>query len=553
VEMVAGILGILKAGGAYVPLDPTYPSDRLAFMLADAKVRVLLTQEALVNSLPPTRACLLCLDTLRSAASNPGPARSAMPPALRAVYSTGLAYVIYTSGSTGKPKAVSVAHRSVANLLTSVARTTGFTSKDTLLAVTTLSFDIAALEIFLPLVTGGQLVLASREQAGDGTALAHLLQASGATVMQGTPATWRLLLEAGWTGKRTLKIFCGGEALKPNLAEELLKRAREVWNFYGPTETTIWSTAWKVLPGEPISIGRPLANTQLYILDRHLNPVPVGTAGELHIGGHGLAQGYWNRPELAAEKFIPNPFAKHFSNRIYKTGDLARFLPDGKVECLGRLDQQVKVRGFRIEPGEVETVLRQHTGIADALVTTRADAFGEQRLIGYIISRNGPPSVLELRDFIKRKLPLYMVPAQFVLLEEFPLTPNGKIDYRRLPSPERRSETSTNHVAPQNADEQALAAIWQEVLLLKQVGVNDNFFELGGDSLSATRAFARINRTFGTDLTLREILEHPTIRALAELVGKSKGTAPARAPILPRRRARVAKETPSERASGLAC
>ena len=533
-QMIIGLLGILKAGGAYLPLDPTYPRERLTFMVEDSQVRVLLTQRSLLETLPPTAAQVLCVDDLLADGRADERQENTSNPTDNKPSSDRLAYVIYTSGSTGRPKGVMVNQGSVINLLTSAARTTSIGPRDNLLAVTTLSFDIAGLEIFMPLITGGQLTLASREQAGDGSQLAGLMTASRATVMQATPATWRLLIEAGWQGDKNLTIFCGGEALKRELADELLSRSKAVWNFYGPTETTIWSTAWQVVPAEPVAIGRPLGNTQLYILDSKLCPVPAGTSGELLIGGAGLARGYLHRGELTAEKFIPNPFSPDSTQRLYKTGDLARYLPDGTVECLGRLDHQVKIRGFRIEPGEVESVLRQHKGIADAVVTARDDSLGEKRLVGYVISKNGPPSTTELREFARTKLPVYMVPAQFVVLKEFPLTPNGKIDVRRLPAVDTSSITGRNYVAPRHLEEQRLAAIWQEVLMLNQVGIDEDFFELGGDSLSATRAFARTNHVFGTNLTLREMLDHPTIRVLSVLVSQSKGTAPARPPILPR-------------------
>jgi len=535
-EMVIALLAVLKAGGAYVPLDPTYPKERLAFMMNDARLRLVLTQRSLSETLPVSTAQILCVEDFTApvnagTTSAPG-AIGVKEQTVQVPKATDLAYVIYTSGSTGQPKGVQVTHRSVVNLLTSIARTTSFTNRDNLLAVTTLSFDIAGLELFLPLITGAQITLASRETAGNGTQLGSLIESSGATVMQATPATWRLLLEGGWRGNPNLKIFCGGESLSRSLADQVSNRCAELWNFYGPTETTIWSSAWKVLPDEPVLIGRPLANTQFYILDGKLRPVPLGVAGELYIGGDGLARGYLNRPELTEEKFIANPFGGAASRRLYRTGDLARYLPDGQVECLGRIDQQVKIRGFRIEPAEIEAVLRQHKGIADALVTAREDALGEKRLVGYVISRNGPPSPLDLRDFIRAKLPLYMVPTQFVTVQQFPLTPNGKIDVRRLPSPENDRISSRPYVAARNVEEQGLAEIWQEVLELKQVGIDDDFFELGGESLSATRAFARINAAFATALTLREILDRPTIRLLAELVASSKGSAPVNRPVI---------------------
>jgi hypothetical protein len=282
-------------------------------------------------------------------------------------------------------------------------------------------------------------------------------------------------------------------------------------------------------------IGRPLANTRFYILDPELRLLPAGVTGQLHIGGSGVARGYLNREELTADKFIPDPFSQDKSARLYKTGDLARFLPDGNVECLGRVDHQLKIRGFRVEPGEVETVLRLHEGIADAVVTARPDSLGEYRLIGYVISRNGPLPATHLRDFARAQLPLYMVPAQFVFLKKFPLTPNGKIDIRNLPSPGQAIESTNNHVEPRSSSEQRLAKIWQEVLTLPRVGIDDDFFNLGGDSLTATRAFARTNQAFGTALTLREMLDHPTIRALSTVISSSKNMRPASPPLVPRR------------------
>ena len=522
VEMMVGLLAVLKAGGAYVPLDPVYPQERLAFMLEDARVPILLTQKELRSALPPTSARVICLDEPSGGGSERQRSTAG---------ADNLAYVIYTSGSTGKPKGVQIQRRSVMNLLTSIARKTGFSARDNLVAVTTLSFDIAGLELFLPLISGATLTLASREQASDGVQLGSLIESSGATVLQGTPSTWRLLIEAGWGGNTNLRAFCGGEALTRELANEVSTRSRELWNFYGPTETTIWSTCSKVEPGDPISIGRPLANTQLYIVDQQLRPVPIGTAGELLIGGDGLARGYLNQAELSAAKFVSAPFTATPRARLYRTGDLARYRPDGTVEWLGRLDHQVKVRGFRIELGEIESIIRQHHGIAEALVTTADDNFGEKRLVGYLTSRNGPPSVPELREFLRTKLPPYMVPAQFVVLEKFPLTPNGKVDRNKLPAPENQVEPSVPYVAPRNEREAGIARVWQEVLSLKQVGIDENFFDVGGDSLSATRMFARINRAFSQDITLRNVFEQPTIRALAELLSNGKPASPSKATI----------------------
>ncbi len=533
-DMVAALLGILKAGGAYVPLDPAYPAHRLGLMTADANLRWVVTEKPLLALLPSDTVRALCLEDL---AAHGAEARKTQTNhhLEHSSDSNDLAYVIYTSGSTGKPKGVQIAHRSVVNLLTSVAETVNFQAEDRLLAVTTISFDIAALEIFLPLIRGGRLILADRETTQDGIRLAQRMESGNASVMQATPSTWRLLLAAGWRGRKSLKVLCGGEALSRDLADELLSRAREVWNFYGPTETTIWSTAEKVAEDGPVTIGRPLANTQAYILNPFGQLVTVGTAGELHLGGEGVARGYLGRSALTAERFLPNPFTRDSHARLYKTGDLARYLPDGRIECLGRVDHQVKIRGFRIEPGEIETLLRQHHGIADALVAARDSHHGDKRLVGYVISKNGPPSFSELRDYLKSKLPAYMVPSQFVLLPKFPLTPNGKVDRSSLPQPENQRTTATEYSAPRTPDEQSLAGVWQEVLTIKEIGIDDNFFDLGGDSLAATRAFARINRIFGVDLSLRAMLERPSIRSLCQLLAGSRGSATiAKRNVIPR-------------------
>ncbi len=438
-EMVIGLLGILKAGGAYLPLDPTYPAARLAFMLEDAQVPVLLTQSSLKKGLPKTMAQVLCLDVeaeILSQLSTENLASQVAP--------ENLAYVIYTSGSTGKPKGVKIQHRSLTNFLLSLHQNPGLSEQDTLLAITTISFDIAALELYLPLIVGAKIVLVSREVAADGLQLLEKLNKAGITVMQATPATWRLLLATGWKSSHHLKIFIGGEALPQELANQLLNKSQLVWNLYGPTETTIWSSVFQVGVQEAIqtkggleSIGRPIANTQIYLLDQYLQPVPIGVSGELHIGGDGLAIGYLNRPELTAEKFIPNPFSNEPNARLYKTGDRARYLPDGNIEYINRIDNQVKLRGFRIELGEIEAVLVQHPEVHEAVVLIREDQPGDKRLVAYLVPTKAQevmPSTL--RQFLKEKLPEYMVPSAFVELEAIPLTPNGKVDRRALPVPD---------------------------------------------------------------------------------------------------------------------
>lgn len=556
-DMLAGLLGILKTGAAYVPLDPAYPSERLSAMLHEARVRVLLTQRKLLERLPVSGAHVLSIDAPANDTQNhhgrnnhPSDRQEALAEPHRAAEASGagdsvsldLAYVIFTSGSTGRPKGVQVTHRSVVNLLLSAAKALDFGRADNLLALTTLSFDIAGLELFMPLITGGRVTLATSEEAGDPTRLGTLITQSRATVVQATPTMWRMLIESGWNGQRELRVICGGEPLDRKLADELLSRVGAVWNFYGPTETTIWSTAAKVVRGGAITIGRPLANTRLYILDPHRRLLPVGSVGELCIGGDGVARGYLNQSELTAEKFVPDSFSPDGAARMYRTGDLARYRPNGDVECLGRVDQQVKIRGFRIELGEIEAVLRQNPGVADSVVTSREDSRGGKKLVAYVTSRNGPLALEELRNSVRLKLPAYMIPSHFVQLPEFPRTLNGKTDVRRLPAPESEAMRPCNAVAPRDETERALAAIWQEVLEVRSVGVLDDFFESGGDSLSATRVFARINQRFAANVTLREIFEHPTIAALADLVRANPVAAPAR-PVLIRRPARTIRVT----------
>jgi len=513
-NLVIGVLGVLKAGGAYLPLDIAYPKDRLAFMLEDTQAPVLLTQRALVSQLPPHRAKLICLDeqTVNGLAENP--VSGAKP--------NHLTYVIYTSGSTGKPKGVLLEHRSAVNLITSILRNPGFTDQDVMLSVTTLSFDIATAELFLPLCSGGKLVLASREVASDGTKLLALLNSCKATFLQPTPVTWQMLLEAGWDGSPQLKMISTGEPLTRELAARLLPKGAGLWNLYGPTETTIWSTGCQITWEDgPISIGRPVSNTQAYILDARQQPVPIGVPGELCLGGDGLARGYLNRPELTAEKFVSSPFAAiDGSARLYRTGDFARWRADGTIECLGRIDHQVKLRGYRIELGEIESALRVHEGVKDVVVLVHENVPGDKRLVAYLLVKGTePPKAAELRDLLKARLPEYMVPSAFVTLDRFPLTPNGKLDRKALPAPDlARPELGKAFVAPRTPTEQVVAAIWSQILGLEQVGVHDNFFDLGGHSLSATRIISRLHAAFDLNLPLRSLFEAPTVASLATYV-----------------------------------
>ena len=515
-EMVVGQLGILKAGGAYVPLDPAFPNERLAFMMEDADVRVLLTQQNLIAALPPHSARIVALDSdwkLIASQSDNNPGKAAI--------AENLAYVIYTSGSTGKPKGVQVGHRALTNFLCSVRQDLGITSGDVLLSVTTPSFDMAALEIYLPLITGAQLVIVSREVASDGPQLKQRLTDSSATVMQATPATWGMLIDGGWDGGGQLKILCGGESLHRDLANQLLARSVALWNVYGPTETTIWSTKCKIeSPGTKISIGRPIANTQVYLLDDNLQPVPIGVPGEMYVGGEGLARGYLNRPELTAEKFIPDPFSSEQGARLYKTGDLSRYLPSGEIEFIGRIDHQVKIRGYRIELGEIEVILSGHETVNESVVIAREDLPGDKRLVGYVVGEPGQTvSISELRTYLQEKLPDYMVPAAFVRLEKLPLTRNGKVDRKALPAPDSKQlEQEHSYVGPRTAMEELLAGIWGIVLGIRQIGVHDDFFNLGGHSLLATQIISRVRRTFEVELPLRALFVSPTIAGLAELI-----------------------------------
>ncbi|MCA1842634.1 MAG: non-ribosomal peptide synthetase [Actinobacteria bacterium] len=537
IDMVVALLGILKAGGAYLPLDPDHPTARLAAMLDDAGAPVLVTQQALAARLGRPGVTAVRLDADRGAVdASPG-----TPPAVP--FDAGqLAYVIYTSGSTGRPKGVEVPHRAMVNFLTSMARRPGIAAGDVVVALTTISFDIAGLELYLPLTAGARVVVASRAVATDAGRLAALFDDAGATLVQATPATWRMLVDGGWRGRPGLKALCGGEALPPALAGQLLERGVELWNMYGPTETTVWSTVARVTTAEPpMSIGRPIANTTVHILDDGLRPVPAGDVGELWIGGDGLARGYRGRPDLTAERFVPDPSGA--GSRLYRTGDLARSRPDGTIECLGRVDHQVKVRGFRIELGEIESVLEGHPAVRAAAVAAREDGAGGRRLlVAYVVLRGagaqtqaqsqfsprnytseggltrGEPSAglgQELRRHLRERLPDYMVPGVVVALDALPLTANGKVDRNALPPPGGASLDPSCYVAPRTEAEATVAAAWAEVLGIEQVGAEDDFFALGGHSLLAVQVAARLRDRTGWSPALATFFDRPTVAELA--------------------------------------
>jgi amino acid adenylation domain-containing protein len=523
-QMMTGLLAILKSGAAYVPIDPAYPRQRISYIIEDAAPKIILTEQELVQLLPDCNAELVCVDgewpTRASQQTNDN--------ALQGGPKAGpddLAYVIFTSGSTGRPKGVQVTHRNVVNFLTSIRREPGLTDQDTLLAVTTLSFDIAGLELFLPLSVGARVVIASREEATDALRLPEMVTRYGVTVMQATPATWKMMLKGGWKGSKGLKVLCGGEAFPRDLADELIEKTRSVWNMYGPTETTIWSSIQEVHGGSgAVSVGRPIANTQTYVLDKKMRPVPVGVAGELYIGGEGVSAGYRNRADLTAEKFVPDPFNNSLSQRLYQTGDLVKRLPDGGIEFLGRIDHQVKIRGFRIELGEVEAVLMQHSKLTEAVVVDRKDATGESRLVAYVVEESAQENLAaELRSYLKQHLPEYMVPAAYVVMSEMPLTANGKIDRRRLPEPETlRQEGGADYVKPKSDTEKIIAAIWQEVLNADSLSIHDNFFDLGGHSLLLVEVNSKLREALNREIQIVEMFKHPTVMALAKYLDEGQ-------------------------------
>lgn len=516
-DMLVALLGVLKAGGAYVPLDPGYPHERLAFMLADSGAKAIITRQDLAAIPLPGAACCY-LDTHEAVvASHP----DSMPTLLTTP--ENLAYVIYTSGSTGQPKGVQVTHRSLVNFLYAMRQKPGITAADILLSVTTLSFDIAALELFLPLTIGACVVIADRTIATDGLLLAQAVITSGATVMQATPATWRLLLQNNWAGNSRLKILCGGEAMPRQLADQLLSRSCELWNLYGPTETTVWSTAYQVLPGteSSISIGRPIANTQVYVLDKYGRFVPPGVPGELLIGGEGVARGYLDRSELTDLRFTTDdlrPSHSHSDNpRLYHTGDLVCWRMDGTLEFLGRLDHQVKIRGYRIELGEIEAVLLTHAQVRQAVVIAQQAAGKEPSLIAYLVPADPPPAKAELRHLLQSRLPAYMLPLGFVFLDTFPLTANGKIDRRALPVPDlRRIASDTPYAPPRTTWERRLVALFQEVLAVQPIGIDDDFFALGGNSLSGAALIGRLQQMLGQYLYITALFAAPTPARLSE-------------------------------------
>ena len=514
-ELVIGMLAILKAGGAYVPVDPSHPSSRMALVLNDAQPSVLLTTSQLRAKLPPHKS----REVMVEAALSTGKGDRSHSALTHGGNPSDLAYVIYTSGSTGTPKGVEVEHGSVLNMLASMQRQPGFGPGDTMLAITTVAFDISVLEIFLPLVSGGRVVIAPVHSTVDAEALIRLIDSSGANVLQATPSSLRMLLDAGWTGAPQLKLLCGGESWTENLAKELLARCGSLWNMYGPTETTVWSSVLRVEAGRKVVIGPPIAKTKFYVLDAARQLLPVGVTGELYIGGAGLARGYAHQPELTRERFLKDPFVAEPGARMYRTGDLVRRLADGNLDFLGRIDHQVKIRGYRVELGEIETALKQQSGVKDCIVVASADAEGQHRLVAYIIP-DASKSVLvsELRFALSELLPAYMVPAAFVALSSFPLTPSGKIDRKALPTANSAALPVIDSPTPGTPTQEKVASVWRDLLKIEKVGIRDNFFGIGGNSLLATRVIGKINATTKAKLRIADIFLMPTVELLATAI-----------------------------------
>ncbi len=535
-EMVVGILGILKAGGAYVPLDPEYPKERSTYVLKDARAQVLLTQKSLRDSMPELGIPVVCVDsdweTIARYGENTPQANAT---------AKNLAYVIYTSGSTGRPKGVMVEQGGLTNAISWIIETLELSSSDRCILKTPITFDAAGRELFATLLAGGTLIVAEPGGHRDSRYLAETIRGERISILHCVPSLLRLLVEepAFGEGLALRAVMCGGEALTPQIVKRFQSRiGATLYNVYGPTETIIDSTYWpceECNDHPAVPIGRPIPNAQVHILDDQLRLLPIGAAGNLYVGGVGLARGYVSRPDLTGEKFIPDPFSDEPGARLYKTGDLARRQPDGNIEFLGRSDHQVKIRGFRIELGEIEGTLGQHPAVRDALVQAQEAGAGEKRLVAYVVAKGeGRPTANDLRQFVKEKLPEHMVPAVFMLLDAFPLTANGKVDRRVLPTPDaRRPELDQVFVACRTPTEELLAAIWSQVLAVERVGIYDNFFQLGGHSLLATQVVSRIREAFQVEMPLRRLFEEPTVAGLAENIDTVRGEGLQAPPIVP--------------------
>lgn len=501
IDMVASILGLWKAGAALLPIDPGFPKSRLAYMLEDARAQAVITTTPLIEDWLCDAAPVVDL----AACATEIAAMATSAPSIQRTNAAARAYVIYTSGSTGDPKGVENDHRALCNFIEAMMHEPGMAPDDRLLAVTTISFDVMLLELFVTLSAGAEIVLASDDDAMDGFALADIIERRDITVLQGTPATWRILFDAEWRGKPDMTALCGGEAMPREIAERLPKLVGALWNMYGPTETTVWSTCGLIENGDNIHVGRPIQNTQIYVLDDAGNPAPAGVAGDLWIGGAGVARGYLGKPALTAERFRANPFDPD-AGRIYNTGDRAHWRRNGDIEILGRRDEQVKVRGYRIELGDIEAALNKFPGVREAAAALRNDLSGEASLVAYVVFKDGESATnSELRRFMRKHVPHYMTPQFFMELSALPLTNNNKVDRKALPAPTSAPPQSQD-APPRTKHEIALADIWRDVLNTSEISASDNFFDLGGQSLQAARMIVRARESLGLTISPREVI-----------------------------------------------
>ena len=523
-DMIIGLLGVIKAGGAYVPIDPSYPQERIAEILADTQLGILLTQDKFPNQRLDYTGKTICLDTDWSIISQHSTANPHSDVKLH-----HLSYIIYTSGSTGKPKGVMIEHRSLMNFVITAIDKYGINTSDRILQFASVCFDTSIEEIFPCLSVGATLVLRTEEMLHSSDEFWRYCQKWQLTVLDLPTAYWHQLVaelnpEDAPIPEGLRTVIIGGEEVQLEKVQHWhncvadLSPAPQLFNSYGPTEATVVTTLELLTPVAPVSIGRPISNAQVYILDQYLQPVPIGVPGEMHIGGAGLARGYWQRPELTNAKFIPNPFEELGNSKLYKTGDLARFRANGSLEYLGRVDNQVKIRGFRIELGEIETVLRQHPQVLQSVAIAHEDVPGQKRLVAYIVPQHQQPTIDELRHFLKEKLPNYMIPAAFMLLKTLPITANGKVDYRALPTPDFSHHVEDKFIAPRTVIEEKLVAIWSEVLRIGKVGIHDNFFELGGDSILSIQLISKANQV-GVQIAAKQLFKYQTIAELAAVVG----------------------------------
>lgn len=521
-EMIIALLAVLKSGHAYIPIDPNYPDERIAFMLDDADISLIITEKVHQSKFITKLDKCIWFDEQREVIEKEDTSNLGLNIDLENLF-----YIIYTSGSTGKPKGVPIRHKSLSNLLHTMKKRPGMHKDDVVLAMASISFDMSVPEIYLPLITGAKIILVRRNETDLGADLIKTLDQYGITMMCATPTAYRILVESGWQGKRDLKVLAGGEGLSSDLAKELMKRVKSVWNGYGPSEA-IFSSFYEVGSNSDYNdlfcapIGFPITNTQYYVVDGNLQIVPIGVAGELLIGGDCLSPGYLNLPQVTQEKFIDNPWQRSAHSRLYRTGDLVRRLPDGNIEFLGRIDHQVKIRGFRIEIEEIESVLNEHEAVIQSVVVAKTYNTNDRRLVAYIVPRSFTNGDLasDLKDYLSLKLPGYMIPSGFCIIEKMPLTPSGKIDRKALPEEPLSQLQTKTYVEPQSDLEKAIANVWKELLHISEVDVNDSFFNIGGDSLVVVFAANKLSDLLGKKISVVTIFEYPTLKGLAEHISK---------------------------------